>query len=60
MAIRYDNRFDICSVELELPEPSYIINTIELLYKKHLEHEFVIIMDTDNLESYHKWKDHEK
>ena len=47
-------------VEFDLPQPSYTINTLQALRKKYPQHEFSIIMGTDNAEGFEKWKDHDR
>lgn len=49
-----------CEVELSLPKPSYTIDTLRELKSSHPENRFVIIMGTDNLESFHLWKSFEE
>lgn len=48
----------VCDVELRLPQPSYTIDTLTFLKEKHPEHEFAIIMGSDNLATLHKWKNY--
>ena len=45
--------------EFKLPKPSYTIHTLAYLTEKYPQHEFVLIMGSDNLESLHKWKNYE-
>lgn len=46
-------------VEFKLPQPNYTVNTLAHLQEKHPQHEFSLIMGEDNLNSLHKWKNHE-
>ncbi|MBL0340640.1 MAG: nicotinate-nucleotide adenylyltransferase [Bacteroidetes bacterium] len=46
--------------EFALPKPSYTINTLVYLLEQHPDHEFVLIMGSDNLESFKKWKNWEQ
>ena len=46
-------------IEFDLPQPNYTINTLTYLYEKYPQHEFNLIMGEDNLQSFHKWKNHE-
>jgi len=48
----------VSDVELKLPQPSYTIDTLTHLKEKYPEHEFAIIMGSDNLASLHKWKNY--
>ena len=47
-------------IEFGLPQPSYTINTLSHLFDKHLEHQFVLILGADNLETFTKWKNWEQ
>jgi len=47
-------------VEFSLPLPSYTENTLRYLRNTHPSHNFKIIMGSDNLASFHKWKDFEE
>jgi nicotinate-nucleotide adenylyltransferase len=46
----------VSDVELRLPQPSYTIDTLIHLQEKYPEHEFAIIMGSDNLVTLPKWK----
>jgi len=46
-------------IEFSLPQPNYTITTLTHLKEKHPSHDFSIIMGEDNLNSFHKWKNHE-
>ena len=60
IAIEYDNRFKASSIEFDLPQPSYTINTLTYLKEKHPENEFVLIMGSDGLDTFHKWKNYKE
>lgn len=49
-----------CTIEFTLPQPSYTINTLAYLKEKFPDHEFCLIMGSDNLEGLHKWKNYEE
>ena len=55
-----DNAINIAvsDVELKLPQPSYTIDTLTFLKEKYPEHEFALIMGSDNLVTIHKWKNY--
>ena len=55
-AIEDDNRFRASNIEFDLPKPSYTIDTLAYLSDKYPDYQFVILMGSDNLESFHKWK----
>jgi len=59
-AIDDDFRFSANSIEFGLPKPSYTIDTLAHLQEKYPQHEFLLIMGSDNLEFLHKWKNYEQ
>ncbi|HEX2936479.1 MAG TPA: nicotinate (nicotinamide) nucleotide adenylyltransferase [Bacteroidales bacterium] len=59
LAIKDDLRFVASNIEFKLPQPSYTIHTLAHLTEKYPEHEFVLIMGSDGLETFHKWKNFE-
>ncbi len=58
-AIDDDPRFRASSIEFKLPRPSYTIDTLTYLKDSFPSHEFYLIMGSDNLESFPKWKNFE-
>lgn len=46
-------------IEFGLPQPNYTANTLIHLEEKYPDKEFALIMGEDNLNSLHKWKNHE-
>jgi nicotinate-nucleotide adenylyltransferase len=55
-AIKNNNQLEVSDVELRLPLPSYTINTLTQLKASHPEHEYSLIMGSDNLVTVSKWK----
>ncbi len=47
------------NIEFHLPKPSYTVDTLAHLQDKYPQHEFVLIMGSDNVNTLHKWKNHE-
>ncbi|MEM7186948.1 MAG: nicotinate (nicotinamide) nucleotide adenylyltransferase [Bacteroidota bacterium] len=47
------------TIEFDLPQPNYTVNTLAHLEEQYPEHEFCLIMGEDNLKSFHKWKNFE-
>lgn len=47
------------NTEFRLPQPSYTVTTLLHLSEKYPQHEFVLIIGSDNLETFHKWKNYE-
>jgi len=58
IAIERDDRFRVCDIEFKLPKPSYTIDTLVNLKELYPAHEFVLIMGSDGLYNFHKWKNH--
>lgn len=50
----------VSDVEFHLPKPSFTIDTLEYLGKKHPQNEWVIILGEDSIASIERWKDYEK
>ncbi len=48
------------SVEFDLPQPSYTVDTLVHLKEKYPQHTFSLIMGGDNLASFHLWKNYEQ
>ncbi len=59
-AIGDNDRLRASDVEFRLPRPSYTIDTLDALQKKHPKHQFSVIMGGDNLTHFEKWKDYER
>lgn len=55
-AIGDDIRFRASNFEFNLPQPSYTIDTIIRLQEKYPDSRFSILMGSDQLPSFHKWK----
>jgi len=58
IAIEDDDRFRVCDIEFRLPRPSYTIDTLVNLREQYPSHDFVLIMGSDGLSTFHKWKNH--
>ncbi|MEP6685119.1 MAG: nicotinate (nicotinamide) nucleotide adenylyltransferase [Parafilimonas sp.] len=56
IAIEKDDRFQASDIEFKLPIPSYTINTLKGLSQQYPDHEFFIIIGSDNYEEITKWK----
>jgi len=59
LAIENAQNIRVSDVELKLPQPSYTIDTLTYLHEKYPEHQFSLIMGSDNLVSLKKWKNYE-
>ena len=49
---------EVSDVEIKLPQPSYTIDTLTHLTAQYPQHEFAVIMGSDNLAGLHKWKNY--
>jgi nicotinate-nucleotide adenylyltransferase len=58
LATDNSNNIKVSDVELKLPQPSYTIDTLTHLKEKYPEHEFALIMGSDNLVTLPKWKNY--
>lgn len=60
LAIGDYRKMKVSKIEFGLPKPSYTINTLTHLQEKFPQHEFVLILGSDNLHTFHKWKNYEQ
>ncbi len=60
LAIENNNNLKASDIEFKLPQPSYTIDTLTHLKEKYPQHEFSLIMGSDNLASLHKWKHYQQ
>ncbi|MBB3054444.1 nicotinate (nicotinamide) nucleotide adenylyltransferase [Mucilaginibacter gotjawali] len=58
LATDNSTKLEVSDVELRLPQPSYTIDTLTHLKEKYPQHEFALIMGSDNLVSLPKWKNY--
>jgi nicotinate-nucleotide adenylyltransferase len=59
IAIEGNLRLRACDIELQLPKPSYTIDTLTYLKEKYPSCQFSIIIGSDSLQNLHKWKNYE-
>lgn len=60
LAIEHSNKLKYSDIEFKLPQPSYTITTVVNLYEKYPTKQFALIMGSDNLQSFTKWKNYEQ
>ncbi len=60
LAIGDNAKLKASNIEFKLPQPSYTINTLTYMKEKFPKYEYALIMGSDNLESFHKWKNCEE
>ena len=59
LALEKSENMRSSTIEFSLPQPSYTVDTLAHLHEKHPEKTFSLIMGSDNLVSFRKWKNHE-
>jgi nicotinate-nucleotide adenylyltransferase len=59
LAVENADNIRVSDAELKLPQPSYTIDTLAYLHERYPEHDFSLIMGSDNLVSLKKWKNYE-
>jgi nicotinate-nucleotide adenylyltransferase len=59
LAIGDNPRLRASDIEFGLPKPSYTIDTLAYLREKHPHAAFVLIMGSDNLDTFFRWKHYE-
>jgi nicotinate-nucleotide adenylyltransferase len=59
LALENSSNIRVKDIEFQLPQPSYTIDTLTHLKERYPEHHFSLIMGSDNLLSFKKWKNYE-
>ena len=60
LAIGDDPRFHVSDIEMNLPRPSYTINTLTALSEQHPDCQFVFICGMDSLQNLTRWREYKK
>lgn len=50
-------RVEVCTVERDLPSPTYTIDTLDHLAARYPDHRFRLVVGADLLATRHQWKD---
>jgi len=58
IAVEKDPRYRVSDIEFSMPQPSYTIDTLAWLKEKYPENTFVILMGSDGLPTFSKWKNY--
>lgn len=56
LAIQNNERLRALDIEFDMPKPSYTIDTLDELRRRHPDHRFVLLMGEDNLPGLPRWK----
>ena len=59
MALEDDLQIRANNIEFTLPKPSYTVDTLAYLSERHPGHRFCLIVGSDNLVHFHKWKNYQ-
>jgi nicotinate-nucleotide adenylyltransferase len=59
LAVVNDHRLKVSDIEFFLPKPSYTIDTLTYLKESFPNRQFKVLMGSDNLPNFHKWKNYE-
>jgi nicotinate-nucleotide adenylyltransferase len=59
LALEDSKNLKASNIEFKLPKPSYTIDTLTYLHEKYPQHQFSLIMGSDNLATLNKWKNYE-
>jgi nicotinate-nucleotide adenylyltransferase len=59
IAVEDNPKLKASNIEFHLPQPGYTSDTLTYLKEKYPNHEFSLLMGSDNLGSFHKWKNYE-
>jgi len=59
LAIENYPSYRSCDIEFHMPKPSFTIDTLARLTDQYPQQKFSLIMGSDNLEQFHKWKNSE-
>lgn len=60
LAVKDNDKFKACDIEFSMDKPSYTSYTLAKLAKDYPKYEFYLILGSDNLQHFDKWKDHEE
>jgi nicotinate-nucleotide adenylyltransferase len=58
-AVDDNYRLKACVIEMHLPIPSYTVVTLAALGEKYPDYEFSLIMGSDNLATFERWRNYE-
>ena len=59
LAVDDNLRLRVCDIEMHLPIPSYTVVTLAALQEKYPEREFCLVMGSDNLATFTRWRNYE-
>lgn len=60
LAIEDNFELRVSNVEFSMPKPSYTVDTLAYLKDRYPQHHFSLILGSDNLSHFHKWKNYQE
>lgn len=56
-----EDNYDLraCNIEFSMPKPSYTVDTLAYLGERYPQHHFHLILGSDNLTHFHRWKNYQ-
>lgn len=60
IATKEASGIETCDIELSMPRPSYTIDTLDLLNRRHRSKHFKLVIGSDNWRIFDKWRDHQR
>lgn len=59
LATKHIKNIRVSDIEFDMPKPNYTVNTLRKLNEKYPEHDFSLIIGSDNMSLFHRWRDYE-
>lgn len=60
LAVRGNPLLAVNDIEYAMPRPSYTVDTLQQLSRRHPQHTFRVLLGSDNFDRFHEWKDWQK
>ena len=60
MEIEDNAKLQVSDIEFSMPQPSYTIDTLIRLKEQYPKNQYALIMGSDNLQNFHKWKNYQQ
>ncbi|MDF9795527.1 nicotinate-nucleotide adenylyltransferase [Catalinimonas alkaloidigena] len=60
LAIEDNFELRVSNVEFSMPKPSYTVDTLAYLKDRYPQHHFSLVLGSDNLKHFHKWKNYQE
>lgn len=57
LATTHDANIRVCDLEMHMPRPSYMVRTLEALRDSYPQHQFTLVIGSDNWLRFPQWKD---